>query len=101
MLFSSSSNISCVTPNSDRSGICFSMESPRLPTRLDYSTPTRLSERPQALPHLLSNACQRHARLLERITVAQGDGLILQRLPIDGETVRRADLILPRIPAAD
>ena len=39
--------------------------------------------------------------LLERVAVADRDGLVLQRLAVDGDAVRRAGLVLPAIAAAD
>ena len=39
--------------------------------------------------------------LFERVAVADGDGLILQRLAVDGDAVRRAGFVLPTIAATN
>src|SRR4051794_11098052 len=51
--------------------------------------------------HYASDFVDPDPLLLERVAIADGDGLILQRLAIDGDAVRRADFVLPAVAAAD
>src|SRR3982751_4589117 len=44
---------------------------------------------------------ERHPLLGHRVALAQGDGLVVEGVEIDGEAERRADLVLTTVTAAD
>src|SRR5690242_1858883 len=44
---------------------------------------------------------ERDPLLLHRVAVTNGDRVVLQRVEVDGDAVRRADLVLPPVPPAD
>ena len=55
----------------------------------------------QPLQQLVAQRRGRHAHLLERVAVAQRDGVVLHRLAVDGDAPRRADLVLAAVALAD
>src|ERR1043166_8085629 len=53
------------------------------------------------LRHTLDELADRDAVLLQRVAIAQRDRVVLERLVVDGDRQRRADLVLPPVAAAD
>ena len=50
---------------------------------------------------LVAEAVDRDPGLLQRVAVAQGDGVVLQRLAVDRHAPWGADLVLASVPLAD
>ena len=67
---------------------------PRLPTAPDYAPL-------QALREVGVQALERHALLAHRVAVAHGDGAVVERVEVDRDAERRADLVLAAVAAAD
>src|SRR5439155_804379 len=59
------------------------------------------SARLQFCAQLLCHLRKRHAPLLGGVAVANGDGIVLQGLAVDGDAKRSAGLVLATIAAAD
>ena len=73
-------------------------------TRVMRSTYARLRRAPvrgQLVEHEGSCARDRDALLRERVAVADRDRVVLERLLVDRQRVRRADLVLAAVAAAD
>src|SRR5581483_3295580 len=68
-----------------------------LPRRRDAPS----SSRREAVEQKLLRCLQRDALLLERVTVAQRHGAVGERLLVDRERPRRADLVLAAVALAD
>src|SRR5690242_10715141 len=54
-----------------------------------------------ALAEVGLELCRGDPVLLQRVPVPHRDGLILHRLPVDGDAEGRPRLVLPAVPAAD
>src|SRR3954471_11245520 len=52
-------------------------------------------------PKLLDEALDGHPYLLRRVPLPDGDGLVLERVEVHSDAVRRADLVLAPVAAAD
>src|SRR5437016_4644816 len=50
---------------------------------------------------LADETVDRHAHLLERVAVADRDGAVVERVEVDGDAPRRADLVLTAVAPAD
>src|SRR3954447_26296859 len=59
------------------------------------------SVRSEAGLDLVDEAVDGHADLLGGVAVADGDGLVLDRLEVDGDRQRRSDLFLASVAAPD
>src|SRR3954454_7430978 len=57
--------------------------------------------RREALVQLVGERFDRDPLLAQRVAVAQGDGVVLERLVVDGHAVGRADLVLAAVALAD
>ena len=57
--------------------------------------------RPEALREVGAQALERHALLAHRVAVAHGDGAVVERVEVDRDAERRADLVLAAVAAAD
>src|SRR5258708_4066761 len=55
----------------------------------------------QSRCNLFDDFSSRNAPLLERVAIAERDGLIRERLPVDGHAPGSADFVLPAITFAD
>src|SRR5215470_1191076 len=55
----------------------------------------------QARGQVVGQALDRDTGLLERVAVAEGDGVVLHRLVIDGDAPGGADLVLAAVALAD
>src|ERR1700748_253462 len=55
----------------------------------------------QSLLQMLRQFGDLHALLLPGVSVAHGDGLVFERLMVNGNAKRRAYLVLPRVELAD
>src|SRR5690349_13180005 len=74
--------------------------------RLARGHERRRPPRPASLAHEargdeLADAIERHALLRGRVPVAQGHGLVRERLAVDGDAEGRADLVHARVALAD
>src|SRR5688572_27503595 len=55
----------------------------------------------QPLLHPPDDLVRPHPDLLERVALADRDGAVLERLPVHGDTPRRADLVLASVTTTD
>src|SRR5215210_1171873 len=69
------------------------------PTNRPASTPCDCVA--QTLVQETAHIADRHPDLLERVAVAHGHGVVLERLVIDGDRPGRADLVLAPVAPAD
>src|SRR5215218_1949161 len=68
---------------------------------LFLTTGIRSAPDSQTLPQILAQLGRLDALLIPGVAVADGDGLVFERLVIDGDAEGRADLVLPRVELAD
>src|SRR5690606_29083068 len=61
----------------------------------------RGSRAEQVPGQVLGDLVQRHALLAHRVTVADRHGLVVERVEVDRDAERRADLVLAAVTAAD
>ena len=61
----------------------------------------RVSGALQPLREVGVQALERHALLRHRVAVAHGDGAVVERVEVDRDAERRADLVLAAVAAAD
>ena len=61
----------------------------------------RPSAAEQALGEVAAHLVQRDPLLVHRVALAHGDGVVVEGVEVDGDAVRRADLVLAPVAAAD